>query len=412
MDGLVHLHVLLNQSLHLGFSLPEDLQQQGLQLLLVDGEGVAGVGTVLDLAGADPLAVLVALAIHRVPAVVGGAAAGAVELAGQQVGVVADALPGLDIVAALFQHGVGGVPQLLADDGGDDLPRLVLEHDPFLRREEFLLFGEEIDDLDLVAHVVSLVLGVGDHVGHGGVGDFFAVVVAVALLVEERLNLLHGVFPGGVQLEEPPDHGGLLLVDDQSPVVLGVAEDPVVSQDHVVLDGLLMAEFDTAAELAQLILSDAGHDGQPQLRVLVEGVDVVVLEEHAHPGGQQLPGVLDGVQGVSGKAGDLLGDDQVEQPCLGVLHHPMEVVPLFGGGRRQALVNVARHKGPGAVAPDQILIVGDLVAQRIQLLVALRGHTGVVGHPQRQVIYAPPLQLLPDHVNVHVCLSFSLYHHY
>ena len=112
---------------------------------------------------------------------------GAEELAGEQIGVIADALPVFYILASAQQNRIGLFPQLLGDDGWDDLAGFILEHDPFLRREEFLLLREHVHDLDLVADVVALVFGVGNQVGHGGVRDFFAVVVAIALVPEQCL---------------------------------------------------------------------------------------------------------------------------------------------------------------------------------------------------------------------------------
>ena len=100
---------------------------------------------------------------------------GAEELAGEKVCVVADPLAVFHVLAAAAEDGVGLLPQLLGDDGRDDLAAFVLKHDPFLRREEFLLFGEHIHHLDLVPHIVPLVFGICNHVGHGGMGDFFAV---------------------------------------------------------------------------------------------------------------------------------------------------------------------------------------------------------------------------------------------
>ena len=101
--------------------------------------------------------------------------------------MVADALPRFHVLAALFQHGVRCVPDLLRHDRRYDLARLVLEHHPFLRREEFLLLREHIHDLDLVANIVALVFGIGNDVGHGGVRDFLAVVIAIALVPEQCL---------------------------------------------------------------------------------------------------------------------------------------------------------------------------------------------------------------------------------
>ena len=84
---------------------------------------------------------------------------GAEQLASQKVGVVADALAVLHVLAPSAQYGIGLFPQLLGHDRRYDLAGFILEHDPFLRREEFLLFGEHIHHFDLVSHVVAFVLG-------------------------------------------------------------------------------------------------------------------------------------------------------------------------------------------------------------------------------------------------------------
>lgn len=68
-----------------------------------------------------------------------------------------------------------------------------------------------------------------------------------------------------------------------------------------------MAKFHTAGQLSQFILHNAGHDGQPQFAVLIQGVDIVALEEYAHTGRQKFLDVLDGIQHITGKPGNLLG---------------------------------------------------------------------------------------------------------
>ena len=371
------------------------------QFRFVDGDGRAALPAVVDLAGADPLGISPAPLVHGIAAVVGPCAVGAEQLARQQIGVVADALTVLDVLAAPAQHGVGPLPHLLGNDGRDDLARFVLEHHPFLRREELLLLGEHVHHLDLVADIVALVLGVGDHARHGGVGDLLAIVVAVALFPEEVFQLLHGILVGGVQLEQFPHHHCLFLVDDQPPVALCIAENAAVAQHHALFDGLLMAEFHAGGELAQLVLGYGGHDGQAQFRILVQRIDVVVLEKDAHARGEELAGVLDGVQRVAGEAGDLLGDDKVELPRLRIVHHAVEVFAAPGGNAGQALVDVARHERPGGIFADEVFIIADLVAQRVELFVRFRGDAGVIGDAQRNVIDALCPQLLPDRMYVH-----------
>ena len=77
-----------------------------------------------------------------------------------------------------------------------------------------MFFGEHIHHFDLVAHIVAFVLGIGDHIGHCGVGNLLAVMIAVSFFPEQDFKLLHGVFIGSVQLKQFTHHHGLLLVDD------------------------------------------------------------------------------------------------------------------------------------------------------------------------------------------------------
>ena len=162
-----------------------------------------------------------------------------------------------------------------------------------------------------------------------------------------------------------------------------------------------MAELHTAGQFAQFVLGDAGHDGQAQLAVLVQGVDVVILKEHPDTRVQQFAGVLDGVQSVTGETGDLLGDDEVKESGAAVLYHAVEVFALFGGGGRQALINVALHIGPVGIFSDQAFVVLNLVAQRIELFVALAGHASVKGHSHGNIVDCLRLQQLPNIVDIH-----------
>ena len=173
--GAVHPLVFLQHGGGHVSGVPEHVEKQGDDFAFVNGKGIAGIPAIVDFPGADPLAVAVALLVLGFPPVVGGAAVSAEELACQEVCVVADPLAVFHVLAAAAEDGVGLLPQFFGDDSRDNLAAFVLEHDPFLRGEEFLLFGEHIHHLDLVPHIVPLVFGIGNHIGHGGMGDFFAV---------------------------------------------------------------------------------------------------------------------------------------------------------------------------------------------------------------------------------------------
>ena len=264
-----------------------------------------------------------------------------------------------------------------------------------------MLFGEHINDPDFIANIVALVLGVGNHIGHCGVGNLVAVMVAVALIPEDRLDLLHGVLSASIQLEQFPDHLCLLLIDGQPPAVFHIAEDTAVTQNHLVLDGLLMTKLDTAGKLAQLVLCDRGHNRQPELRIFVQGVDIVILKKHAYTAAEKLTGVLDGVQCVSCKTGNFLGDHKVKFVLCGILNHPVEILTFLGGNAGQTFINVTGNESPVTVALDQLVVIGYLIAQGIELLVALRRNTGVISHPQGNIVDGFHTQLLPNTMDVH-----------
>lgn len=71
---------------------------------------MAAVLAIVDLPGTDPFGVFIALPVHGVTAVVGRAAMGAEQLASQKVGVVADALAVLHVLAPSAQYGIGLFP--------------------------------------------------------------------------------------------------------------------------------------------------------------------------------------------------------------------------------------------------------------------------------------------------------------
>ena len=113
-----------------------------------------------------------------------------------------------------------------------------------------MLFGEQVDDLDLVPHIVPFVLGVGNHAGHSSMGDLFAVMVTVAFLPKKVFNLLHAVLPRCIQFEQLSHHRSLGLVDHQPPAILHIAEDTAISKHHIFLNGLCVTKLHTAGQLA------------------------------------------------------------------------------------------------------------------------------------------------------------------
>ena len=64
----------------------------------------------------------------------------------------------------------------------------------------------------------------------------------------------------------------------------------------------------------------------------------------------------------------------------------MEVFALFGGGSGKTLVNVALYISPVGIFLDKVLIIGNLIAQRVKLLIFFTGDTGIICDPHGYVI--------------------------
>ena len=59
------------------------------------------------------------------------------------------------------------------------------------------------------------------------------------------------------------------------------------------------------------------------------------------------------------------------------------------------------YTSPVGVFADEVLIIGNLVAQGVELFVLFTGHTGVVGNPHGNIIDRFCFELLPCGMYVH-----------
>ena len=223
-------------------------------------------------------------------------------------------------------------------------------------------------------------------------------IVECASLLPRVLRTPLSVLTCRIQLEQLPDDLSLFLVDIQPLVRFAVAEDIAVAQYHTVFDRLMMSPADTRADLAAFVLRHRSHDGQAELTVLVERVDIVVLEVDRYAVTEQLARILDAVERIAGESGDLFGDDQIKLSRQRVVDHLVEFLALFGRHAGDALVDVASGKFPIRHIADVLGEVFLLVFKRIELFHKIRADAGVVGNPERQILEADPvlLDLIPD----------------
>ena len=223
--------------------------------------------------------------------------------------------------------------------------------------------------------------------------------IPVSLLIEDLLDLLHGVLVGGVELEDPPHHGGGLRVDHQLAVLLLVAPDPV-AQDVALLNALGVAPLYPFADLPALIFRIHQLLLDLDVTVGVIGVQVVVEKDDGDAPVLQVLDVLQSLHGVPPESGDLAGDQQVIAAGGACGQQFEEVLPLFGSQAALAVVDEGLHKGPVGVALHIVPEVVGHVVEGGRLGLLLRTDPGVGGAAQGDVINVAGLvDQVPQFIN-------------
>ena len=183
-----------------------------------------------------------------------------------------------------------------------------------------------------------------------------------------------------VLVEDQPHDFRAFFVDVKLAAAHVVAQH-IPPEDYALFHAAAVSPFDALGRAAAFLLRDGGHDGEPQFRVRVEGVDVVVHEDHADAHCLELPGVTDAVQHIAGEAGDFLGENEVEFVILRVLDHAVEGGAFLRSGAAHALVHIDFVKLPQRVAADVLVEIPLLAFQRIGLVEIVGGHTAIGGDP-------------------------------
>ena len=114
----------------------------------------------------------------------------------------------------------------------------------------------------------------------------------------------------------------------------------------------------------------------------VDGVDVLLLEDHGDAKAPQLTGVADGIQRISGEAGDGFSKDHVDLALSALTDHTQEILTPAGGGSRDALIREDIHHCPLRIFHDLFGVEGFLVFVAGQLLLITGGDAAVGGNTQ------------------------------
>src|SRR5699024_1179165 len=116
-----------------------------------------------------------------------------------------------------------------------------------------------------------------------------------------------------------------------------------------------------------------------QFALAVQGPDVFFLKIDLHAFFLELAHRGQAVYRISGKAADRFGNDKVYLASQCIRHHAFESLAVLGIRTRYALVRIHGNKLPIVPAFDIVGVIVHLGAVAGELLLAVRGNTGVGG---------------------------------
>ena len=118
----------------------------------------------------------------------------------------------------------------------------------------------------------------------------------------------------------------------------------VANADFSICKTLALAPCHVVGNGAAFFLSNAGHDGDQQLALSIQRIDALFFKIYCNPAFLELADGSQGINRISGKAGDGLCENQVDLSIKGILYHAIEPFALFGVGAGDALVRIYLHK--------------------------------------------------------------------
>ena len=200
----------------------------------------------------------------------------------------------------------------------------------------------------------------------------------------QRQTDIPDAFSGKVPFKNPPDSFCFLRNDHRIPVgPFFIAQQGFVLEgDFAVFDGLALAPADIGGDGFALGLCEGGVERDEEFTFRIDGVDVLLLEDHGDAKAPQLTGVADGIQRISGEAGDRFGKDHVDLALSALADHTQEILTPAGGGSRDALIREDIHHCPLRIFHDLFGVEGFLVFVAGQLLLITGGDAAIGGNTQ------------------------------
>ena len=164
-----------------------------------------------------------------------------------------------------------------------------------------------------------------------GDGPLWGILEALDALLLQFLFDHPQTGPGEITLIEPSDNFRLFRNDLRLTILtLAVAIQLFILDAHFSgFHGTAFTPCDIGGDGFTFRLGEGPGEGDSQLTVLLQRIDVFLLEDDCDAELLERPDVVETVHRVAGEAGDRLGQDHIDFLLTAVPNHPHEVLTLF-----------------------------------------------------------------------------------
>ena len=158
-------------------------------------------------------------------------------------------------------------------------------------------------------------------------------------------------------------------------------------QQFSVLESLLERPVHGFAFLDGLLLCKRGEEGEHELRILAQRIEVVGFKEHPDRRRQafQHPDQGNAVHQISRKSGNALREDEVVFALFAGFDHRVELIPVLEGCPGDALIGKDVFELPIRMVLNQLAVVCLLKLERGKLLIVIGRDTAIRANPKEAI---------------------------